>query len=292
MDRARLTLVTTDHDCDVAGLKYVYAVRSRRVGGISIGVNLNPNNACNWRCVYCQVPGLVSGKGPRIDLDLLESELEDLLGRGARGELVEQSRQTDSVLKDIAFSGDGEPTSSPDFAGAVERVERVLARSKLGLDVILITNGSMLGKASVQAAVGRLGALESAQGKRLGQVWFKLDRATQAGMLAVNSTRLSPASHLERLRVCAALCPTWVQSCFFMRRGELPREDEVSAYVAALEGLVRANVPLRGVLLYTLARPSEQREAPELRAVDIAWLEALAQRVRTIGIAEVRVAGP
>ena len=46
-----------------------------RAGGVSIGINLNTNNACNWRCIYCQVPELARGTAPPIDLLLLEKEL-------------------------------------------------------------------------------------------------------------------------------------------------------------------------------------------------------------------------
>ena len=59
-----MELTTQDHDRRAAGMTYVYPVLSRRAGGLSVGINLNPNDACNWRCVYCQVPGLVRGKAP------------------------------------------------------------------------------------------------------------------------------------------------------------------------------------------------------------------------------------
>lgn len=68
-------LTTSDHSRDIAGLKYVYPVISRRAGGLSIGINFNTNNACNWRCVYCQVPDLVRGAAPEMDFGLLEQEL-------------------------------------------------------------------------------------------------------------------------------------------------------------------------------------------------------------------------
>lgn len=281
MVRRQIQLTTTVHECDVGGLTYVYAVHSRRTGGVSIGVNMSPNNACNWRCVYCQVPGLVRGQSPRIDLDRLESELEEMLARGARGELV-ASGEGGSAIKDVAFSGNGEPTTSPDFPGAVERVGGVLDRTKLAIPIILITNGSMLGKKSVQAAIRRLGELN-------GRVWFKLDRATAGGILDVNGVRVLPTHHLARLRAAAALCPTWVQSCFFTQRGELPLPAEVDAYVAAIDGLVREGVPLRGVLLYTLARKSEQPGGDELGALDATWFDALTARLHAIGIADVHV---
>ena len=44
-------LAINDHRRDSAGLRYVYPVISRRAGGVSVGINLNPNNACNWACL-------------------------------------------------------------------------------------------------------------------------------------------------------------------------------------------------------------------------------------------------
>ena len=56
-------------------MTYVYPVVSRRAGGVSIGINLNPNNACNWRCVYCQVPDLKRGAAPAIELKKFTASL-------------------------------------------------------------------------------------------------------------------------------------------------------------------------------------------------------------------------
>ena len=67
----------TDHSRDIVGLTYVYPVVSRRAGGVSVGINLNPNSACNWRCIYCQVPELKRGSAPTIDLTRLEKELSN-----------------------------------------------------------------------------------------------------------------------------------------------------------------------------------------------------------------------
>src|SRR5687768_11026624 len=79
MAQAISELTVSDHRRDAAGLVYVYPVLSRRAGGVSVGVNLNPNNACNWRCIYCQVPDLKRGPAPRINVPQLESELRGLL---------------------------------------------------------------------------------------------------------------------------------------------------------------------------------------------------------------------
>lgn len=277
-------LTTQDHRRDSAGLTYVYAVVSRRAGGVSVGVNLNPNNACNWRCAYCQVPGLVRGKGPAIDLELLRSELDQLLGEIVSGDFME-ARVPEGMrrLNDVAFSGNGEPTSSPDFPAAVEVVREALEAAGLlgpspqgGVKLVLITNGSLIGQPRVEAALAPFAAAG-------GEVWFKLDRATKAGLREVNDTAIDPSDHLARLRRCAELCPTWIQTCAFARDGLPPSPAEREAYLAALAELARDEVPLRGVLLYGLARESHQPEAPRLSALPGEWLEALGAEIRALG---------
>lgn len=272
-------LTTQDHRRDSAGLTYVYAVVSRRAGGVSVGVNLNPNQACNWRCAYCQVPGLVRGKGPAIDLALLRSELEQLLSEIVSGDFMEE-RVPEGMrrLNDVAFSGNGEPTSSPDFAAAVALTREVIeGQGLLGqVKLVLITNGSLIDQPQVKEALEPFAAAG-------GEVWFKLDRATKAGMREVNDTAIDPRDHLARLRRCAALCPTWIQTCAFARDGLPPSEEERAAYLAALGELAQEGVPLRGVLLYGLARESHQPEASRLSALPGEWLEALGAEIRALG---------
>ena len=154
------TLKVSQHDRDLAGLTYVYPVLSRRAGGVSVGINLNPNNACNWHCAYCQVPDLVRGKAPDIDLLLLEHELSGFLADLTHGDWMERFVPEGSrVIRDIAFSGNGEPTSAEVFAEAVDRVLRVRDAFGLAADAVpvrLITNGSLLAQARVQDGVRRL----------------------------------------------------------------------------------------------------------------------------------------
>lgn len=278
-----LPLTTRAHPRDIAGMRYVYPVVSRRAGGVSVGINLNPNSACNWRCVYCQVPGLVRGRGEHIELPLLETELTRMLDAIVNGDFLERAVPADArALKDVAFSGNGEPTTSPSFSDAVELVGRTLERFALlgSIDVVLITNGSQLHKPEVQAGVVALARLG-------GTVWFKFDRGTKEGFAQVNSVALDPGRHLERLRLCASLCPTFVQTCAFARHGRDPDEHEFDEYIRGLQS-VQGAPGLRGVLLYNLARPSQQAEAETLEPASRPWLESLASRIRAAGL-DVRV---
>lgn len=273
-------LTTTRHDRDVLGFEYVYPVVSRRAKGVSIGINLNPNNACNWRCVYCQVEGLTRGSAPQIDLAKLKSELSALLEAIYRGDFLERHVPIESRrLSDVALSGNGEPTSSPQFPQVIELLAE-LRRSGLipaGLPITLITNGSLADRASVQTAVQRLAEIG-------GRLWFKLDAGTDEGLRTVNSATTRIQRHLTRLALMARLCPTSVQSCWFSRGGRAPDPGEVAHYVDNLRSLQSSGVPLAEIQLYTLARESRQPEAAELEPVPPQWLEALAKRLTDLGL--------
>lgn len=280
MKPAGYRLTVSEHDRDAAGLTYVYPVVSRRAGGVSIGINLNLNDACNWRCIYCQVPGLTRGSPPAIDVPLLERELRQFMEDVLHGDFMDRRVPPESRrLNDIAFSGNGEPTSAREFADAVEAVGRVMREFDLvgRIKLVLITNGSLVHQARVQAGLAKLAPLG-------GEVWFKLDRATEAGIRAVNSTRTSMGKVLRNLNAAARLCPTWLQTCMFALDGAAPPSHEVDAYVNCLGRLRSEGVPLQGVMLYGVARPSHQPEAKRISELPEAWLDELANRIRMLGI--------
>ncbi len=274
-------LTTTDHSRASAGLTYVYPVLSRRSGGLSVGINLNPNNACNWSCVYCQVPGLVRGNAPAIDLELLEQELRGFLRDVIEGDFYWRFDvpAEQRVIRDIALSGNGEPTSAEALVEVIGLTGRCMAAAGLGdgPPLVLITNGSLVQQSRVREGLASLATLN-------GRVWFKLDRATDAGLREINRAAIGLQRQRENLITACGLCPTWVQSCWFMRDGAPPGEAEQEAFAGLLQGLVEEAVPLRGVLLYGLARPSMQPGASRLAALPPEWLDALAGRVRETGL--------
>jgi wyosine [tRNA(Phe)-imidazoG37] synthetase (radical SAM superfamily) len=277
MSTATTLLTPRDHDRDSAGMTYVYPVVSRRARGVSIGINLNPNNACNWRCIYCQVPDLTRGAAPGIDLAKLEAELRTMLRDVLEGSFMQQRVPEEARhLEDIAFSGNGEPTSSAEFGAAIAIVERALQDFGLlgRLRVRLITNGSLMEKPGVLDAISHLGRIN-------GEVWFKVDAATTEGIARINDVRLNPQGILERLRLCAQHCHTWMQTCVFALDGEPPSETEIAAYLDLLQ---QASTAISGVHLYGLARPSMQAEAPRLSRLSEDWMHALADRIREHGI--------
>ncbi|MEN6586333.1 MAG: radical SAM protein [Sulfuricella sp.] len=274
-------LTATNHSRDSAGLRYVYPVVSRRAGGVSVGINLNTNNACNWRCIYCQVPNLQRGSAPPVDLLLLEREL-----RGFLNELLHGSFMHDNVppearrLNDIALSGNGEPTSAAEFEQAIEVIGRVMDEFRLNgtIKLVLITNGSLIHRPSVRNGIRKMAQLN-------GEIWFKLDSATAQGRMRINHSRQTTETVLKNLRVAASLCPTWIQTATFALDGQPAPADERQAYLELLARCQAESIPLQGVLLYGLARPSLQPDAPRLSKAPSAWLEALAHDIKQLGLA-------
>jgi len=269
-----------NHDRDSAALRYVYPVVSRRAGGVSVGINLNPNNACNWRCLYCQVPDLTRGAAPLLDLALLEQELRGFLTELLHGDFM-QTRVPIGArrINDIALSGNGEPTSAAEFSSVIELIARV--RHELAVPqtvkTVLITNGSLLYRADVQQGLRIMAGMG-------GEVWFKLDRASAAGILRINDTQARMDKVRANLISAMAACPAWLQTCWFALDGAPPSPGDEEDYLQFVAGLLRDGHPLQGVLLYGLARPSMQTEAPRLSALPATTLQAFAERIARLGL--------
>ncbi len=275
-------LTVADHNRDVSGLTYIYPVVSRRAGGVSIGINLNINNACNWRCLYCQVPNLTRGTPPPINLELLEKELRDFLEYIVHGDFMERYvAKSDRKLQDIAFSGNGEPTSAKEFPEVLNVVEKLLNEFNLlnpenehPIKVRLITNGSLMDKPHVLTSISHLARIN-------GEVWFKADAGTSEGAAKINDVNINIPSVIKRIKACAEACPTFVQTCMVAVDGIAPTDTEVAAYIALLSEVKQT---IQGVHLYGLARPSMQAEAPRLSRLSPQWLEGVAQKIRAIGL--------
>jgi wyosine [tRNA(Phe)-imidazoG37] synthetase (radical SAM superfamily) len=273
------SLTTTNHDRDVAGLKYVYPVLSRRAGGLSIGINFNTNNACNWRCIYCQVPDLIKGAAPDLDLLLLEEELTFFLNDVQQGSFYQrfQVEADNQVIKDIAISGNGEPTSVKNFAQVVALIGNIATK----LDVlpksrfVLITNGSLIHQQKVREGLKTLNTFG-------GEVWYKFDSATKEGRALFNETAQSVNNSLENIRISSALCTTKLQTCLFDYKGYGFSEKEKLAYLDALK-IIKTTTDVDEIMIYTLARPSMQPEASQLLALSSDVLNAVTDEISQLG---------
>jgi wyosine [tRNA(Phe)-imidazoG37] synthetase (radical SAM superfamily) len=258
--------------------RYVYAVLSRRSGGVSIGINLNPDKVCNFDCVYCQVDRRVPGNDRRVDLEILKRELTDILFKAKSGALFQQApfsgiEKPLQNVTDIAFSGDGEPTTCPEFGKAVELA--IAAKKDAGLPdlkLLLITNAAMFHRAKVKRVLSRLD-------ENQGEIWAKLDAGTEQYYHRVDVTTIPFARILNNLLEAARQRPIVIQSLFMRLYGSPPDDAEIDAYCNRLRDIVSGGGQIKLVQIHTVARTPAQ---PYVTALSDKEVDAIAAQVRQI----------
>lgn len=265
-----------DHARLFAEFALVYPVISRRSGGLSLGVNLNPDKRCNFDCVYCEVDRKTPGRATQVELPRLREELTALIRLAQAGELaqVDKFREAAALtrdIKDIAFSGDGEPTMVPNFSACAQVVIEVKQAAGLSdTKIVLITDAAGLDKTDVQRGLALLDAHQ-------GEIWGKLDAGTEPYYRLVNRSHVAFARILRNLVSTARVRPIVIQSLFLNVRGEPMPPVELAAYCDRLNEITAAGGRIKEVHAYTIARPTPESWVSRLEPP---VLETLAQTIR------------
>jgi len=256
---------------------YVYPVISRRSGGLSIGINLNPDKVCNFRCVYCQVDRRGTA-GPRhVHIDALADELEAMLELVTTGalwrepafaEVPERFRR----IADIAFSGDGEPTNSPAFPEAVRVVVDAKRRSGLtDVKIRVLTNASCLDRPEVKQA---LALLDEAQG----EIWAKLDAGSESYFRLLNRADVPFSRVLANILATARVRPIVIQSLWVCLHGQTPQQDQIEAFAQRLTEILQAGGSIRRVQIYTMARPPAESFVTAVANPVLDWIAGIVRQ--------------
>ena len=255
--------------------RFVYIVVSPRACGLSIGVNLNPDQHCNFDCPYCEVNRAAPAQDLGPDLDMMAAELQRTLTFVQDGRLRELPLYRNVPaellqLRHVALSGDGEPTLCPRFAEAVLAVIHVRALGHFPFfKIVLITNGSGLDKPEVQRGLRFFTHLD--------EVWAKLDAGTQAYMDKVNRAQVPLPKILNNLLMIGRQRPIIIQSLFPSLNGQCPTEEEIEQYVQRLKELKEAGAQISLVQIYSATRPTQHSEFGHL---PLKTLSRIAQAVR------------
>ena len=254
--------------------RFVYAVISQRARGLSIGVNLTPDKRCNFDCSYCEVNRDEPGRDTVVDLPVLRAELEGLLRVVAEGKLRGYAcfRNLPSELlqlKEVALSGDGEPTLCPNFADAVAEVVGVRAAGQFAFfKIVLITNGTTLNAREVMRGVDLLDPSD--------EVWAKLDAGSQGYMDRINRPEVPLTRVLANILALAKRRPVTIQSLFPLVNGEEPPVAEIDQYVRRLKDLKDAGAKISMVQVYSAHRPPHR---PDCAHLPLRSLSYIAKRV-------------
>ena len=119
-------------------------VKSRRLG-LSLGINLMPGDGkiCTFDCIYCEC-GFNKDRIPTLPRPARE-EIKVALGNKLR-EMAE-----DGTLPDVlTFSGNGEPTGHPHFAGIIDDTIELRDKYCPNARVSILSNATFIGKTDVR----------------------------------------------------------------------------------------------------------------------------------------------
>ena len=251
----------------------MYPVLSRRSGGMSIGVNLNPDKICNFDCIYCQVNRTTESETRFVEIQHLLDELQNMLDLVLSGDIYTTecfSAVPDHLrrLNDIAFSGDGEPTTYKNFdviigqcAMLKKNIRQHYTDSNLQqppdpIKMVLITNASMFHREHVERG---LKILDQNQG----EIWAKLDAGTDDYYQLIERTAIPFQQVLDNLLTTARIRPLVIQSLFMQVNGTPPSDHEIQAYCHRLNDITDNGGSLASVQIYTIARqPAESYVTP------------------------------
>jgi wyosine [tRNA(Phe)-imidazoG37] synthetase (radical SAM superfamily) len=259
------------------GKRHVYAVISQRAGGLSIGVNLNPDQRCSFDRVYCEVDREAPGRGRRVDVKAMAAELEHLLRAHREGRLREldwfRNLPPELLeLKEVALSGDGEPTLCPNFEEVVREVAGSRSTGRVPFfKTVLITNGTGLDLPLVEAGIELLSEED--------EIWIKLDAGTQEYFEQVNVSRVPLWRILANIEAVGRRRPVIIQSLFPLISGQEPTRGEIEQYVQRLKELKAAGAQIAMVQVYSAHRPPHR---PNCEHLALKSLSRIAQRVRKV----------
>jgi histidinol dehydrogenase len=242
----------------------VYPVYSRRSGGLSAGINLFPGyKSCPFDCPYCEVFPFAANAV--FSLEQMEHDLRSAIA-AALGQNM--------PVKDICFSGNGEPSLSLDFPPALKRAGSIRDEMVPSAELVLISNGAGLLQPALFSLLRAAAALN---------IWLKLDAGTPEWYQAVNRAAIPFEKLITRIKEFTACAPVTLQTMLCAVDGKAPPEEEARAWETLVLELAAtadksAGSGIRKVQIYGKARPAP--EDPKAAALPACYLEKRAASLR------------
>jgi histidinol dehydrogenase len=234
----------------------VYPAYSRRSGGLSAGINLFPGEkSCPFDCPYCEV--FPFSTKAVFSLGQMEEDLRHAIASAQR---------RDEPVRDICFSGNGEPSLSEFFPEALEAAGSIRAEMSPSSELVLITNGAGLLQPDIFSLLRDAAPTLN--------IWLKLDAGTPQWYQKMNSSAIPFEELRAKIKEFASCAPVTIQTMLCEIEGLAPSEEEARAWetlVLELHAARKGKGGLRKVQIYGKARPSP--DDPIARQLPIEYLE-------------------
>jgi wyosine [tRNA(Phe)-imidazoG37] synthetase (radical SAM superfamily) len=235
------------HSRSFEALDFVYPVISRRSGGLSLGINLNPDKACNFDCRYCQVDrSLPSPRDFNVKQAMKEIEFMGSLIRS--GKIFTHPEflavpTTQRNWMDVSIAGDGEPSISKKLLPLMQRLK--LEQKNLP-QVVLLSNATGFDKKDTRQALKVLAEIN-------GAVWAKLDGGSQEFFEQVSGSPFELKTIVANIKNIPESLSLKIQTCFMFLNNTPPSEKEIYAYKDQIKEILKGR-RISEIQIYTLAR--------------------------------------
>ncbi|HEY2759365.1 MAG TPA: radical SAM protein [Pirellulales bacterium] len=265
------------HERTFEKFRFVYPVLSRRAHGLSLGVNLNPDKVCNFDCIYCQVDRTTEAETTFVETEQLLAELDIGLRLILSGDIYrtakfEHTPQHLRRLNDIAFSGDGEPTTYRNFDELIAKCAEIKKRHQLDdVKMVLITNASMFHREHVRRGLATLD-------ENNGEIWAKLEAGTEGYYKLIDRTTIPFQQVLDNITTVAQVRPIVIQALFMRVNGEAPSATELEAFCKRLNEITSAGGKIKMIQVYTVARRPAESYVAALSNAEVDKIAGLVQK--------------
>lgn len=245
-------------------------IHSRRLGA-SLGVNLSPvdGKVCSFDCLYCEAGYNAQGTGT-AGLPA-RAEVKRLLD-----EKLAAMKVSGEKLDVITFSGNGEPTLHPDFAGVIDDTLALRDRYFPQTKVSVLTNSTMIHKPEVAAAL-----------LKVDNNILKLDSAVERTVRLLD--RPNPSYRLDKvIELLGQFGGSGIIQTMIVR-GSHNGESVDNTTPEEIDALIDAyrRIKPRSIMIYSIDRRTPEQN---MQRVEHAELQAIADRIHSATGIEVSVA--
>ena len=235
-------------------------IHSRRLGA-SLGVNLSPTDGkvCSFDCIYCEAgynaqgPGTSGLPSRETVASQLEEKLRTMSAEGAD-------------LDVITFSGNGEPTMHPDFAGIIDDTIALRDKYYPEVKISVLTNSTWLYKDDVAKALRRVDnnimKLDSANGHTVALLDRPVDKRYRVDDI------IEQIAGFGREGIVQTMITRGVHNGIAV---DNTTEEEIAGLIAAYKKIMP-----REVMIYTIDRKTPEQS---LQRVSLDELKSIADRI-------------
>lgn len=279
MSEPELKKAWADHSRLWKTNRWVYPVISRRAGGLSIGINVNPDKRCSFNCLYCQVDRTIPCPHTSLDLNAIRTEIETIISAYKQNGLTDfenfkEIPEKKRLIQDFSLSGDGEPTlifEFPEICKLLREIQK--SYSEYPIKLVLITNATMLHLPRVKEGLFHLT-------EKRGEIWTKLDAGSENWFHKISDSHCSLDQIQKNIEMTIADFPIRIQTMICKVDEITPSENEIDLYCRRVESIYKCRPEnLFEVQLYGLIRhPNTKRVSP----LPSSFLEEIADKLSKI----------